>query len=40
MHEHDTIVYSYIYAYYDCMCLYVNLCLCLYVIYDCVCTYM
>jgi hypothetical protein len=40
MHEHDIIIYSYIYVYYDWMCLYVNLCMRLYVIFDCVCTCM
>jgi hypothetical protein len=40
MNEHDIIIYNYVYVYYDCMCLYVNLCICLYVIYDCLYTCM
>jgi hypothetical protein len=27
MHEHDIIIYSYVYVYCDYMCLYVNLCM-------------
>jgi uncharacterized membrane protein YidH (DUF202 family) len=43
MHEHDIIIYISICMFivtvnYDCMCLYVNFCMWLYVIYDCICT--